>query len=279
MTRPGMLLALQLTLAMGGAGLALGQQSTTMPAATQPGKGRFIVLDRLRFTHYDRDPGPEDRTIDRWTNTLTVGYGLSGGLSAFLDVPAVRQFIDSPGGDTDDTGIADLHAMLKWRFWQQDTSPLNTQRLSAMAGLDIPTYDAAFSSDGFDPMLGLVYTQIHERHGINAALRYTFTTDSEADPITPGSSDADLLRYDASYLYRLVPARFTADSPGAAYAMLEFNGLYETNGDHELFISPGIMYEGRGWVVELSVQLPLMQDLEHRPEAQVSVVLGVRVLF
>ncbi len=259
--------------------VAWGQQSTTMPAATQPGTGRFILLDRVKFTYFGDEPGPEDRNIQRWTNTLTIGYGIAGDLSAFLEVPVVRQFTSGLDGDTNDTGIADLHAMLKWRFWKNDPGPLDTQRLSLMFGLDVPTYDDDLSSDSFDPMLGLVYTQVHGRHGVNAALRYTFTTGGEDDPIVAGSSTADLLRYDASYLYRLAPVQFGPDSDGAWYLMAELNGIYETNGDSELFFSPGIMYEGRGWVVEMSVQLPLYQELDHRPEADFSIVFGVRILF
>jgi hypothetical protein len=258
---------------------AVAQQTTNMPAATQPGAGRFIVLDRVKFTYFGDDPTPADRNIKRWTNTLTIGYGLAGDLAAFLEVPVVRQFTTTSDGRDSATGVADLHAMLKWRVWQNDTGPLDTQRLSLMAGLDVPTYDRDFSSESFDPMLGVAYTQIQGRHGVNAALRYTFTTDGEDNPIMPGSSTADLLRYDASYLYRLIPERFGPQSPGAAYAMLELNGNYETNGDHELFISPGLMYEGRGWVVELSVQLPLYQELSRRPEADFAIVLGGRILF
>ena len=270
---------LLLTFAAACPAAAWGQQSTNMPAATQPGTGRFILLDRVKFTYFGDDPSPEDRNIQRWTNTLTIGYGIAGNLSAYLEVPVVRQFTSGTTDDTNDTGIADLHAMVKWRLWKNDPAPLDTQRLSLMVGLDVPTYDNDFSSESFDPMLGLVYTQIHGRHGFNAAIRYTFTTGGEDDPIVAGSSTADLLRYDASYLYRLAPEQFGPDSEGAWYLMAELNGNYETNGDSELFVSPGIMYEGRGWVVEMSVQLPLYQELDRRPEADFSIVFGVRILF
>ena len=270
---------LLLTLAVVWPTAAWGQQSTNMPAATQPGTGRFIFLDRLKFTYFGDDPSPDDRNIQRWSNTFSLGYGIAGDLSAYLDVPVVRQFSSGLNGNTEATGIADLHAMLKWRLWKNDPAPLDTQRLSLLVGLDVPTYDDDFSSESFDPMLGLVYTQIHGRHGFNAAIRYTFTTGGKDDPIVAGSSTADLLRYDASYLYRIWPEQFSADSEGAWYLMAELNGNYETNGDSELFLAPGIMYEGRGWVVEMSIQLPLYQQLDRRPEADFSVVLGFRILF
>ena len=57
------------------------------------------------------------------------------------------------------------------------------------------------------------------------------------------------------------------------------NGAYETNGDNEVLISPGILYEAVSWAFEASVQLPLARDLDHRPETDFSVLFGVRLLF
>ena len=61
--------------------------------------------------------------------------------------------------------------------------------------------------------------------------------------------------------------------------MLELNGLYETNGDNQIFLSPGVLYEATTWALEASVQLPIFQDLADRPETDVVVVVGVRLLF
>ena len=47
----------------------------------------------------------------------------------------------------------------------------------------------------------------------------------------------------------------------------------------ELFLAPGIMYEAQGWALEASVQLPALQDLDHRPDNEFTVTVGVRMLF
>jgi len=89
-------------------------------------------------------------------------------------------------------------------------------------------------------------------------------------------SDADLFCWDAAYLYRVTPAEFTAETDGAWYALCELNGLYETNGDAELFVSPGLMYEAARWTLELSVQVPVWQSLDHRPAAEYLLSVGLR---
>ena len=48
--------------------------------------------------------------------------------------------------------------------------------------------------------------------------------------------------------------------PTALNAVLELNGLYETNGDNELLLSPGIQYVTQRWILEATVQLPVWQE-------------------
>ncbi|MFG0292229.1 MAG: hypothetical protein ACF8MJ_03640, partial [Phycisphaerales bacterium JB050] len=90
---------------------------------------------------------------------------------------------------------------------------------------------------------------------------------------------ADLLRFDTAYLYRLSPEEYGADFVASTYAVVELNGTYETNGDTELFISPGLLYEASRFALELSVSMPVFQNVDHRPEPEYSVGVGVRFLF
>lgn len=53
----------------------------------------------------------------------------------------------------------------------------------------------------------------------------------------------------------------------------------EWNGAPGLFLSPGIQYVTTRWIVEATVQLPVWQDLNARPEADFIVGFGVRFQF
>lgn len=125
-------------------------------------------------------------------------------------------------------------------------------------------------------MIGFAYTQVAGRHGLNGSLQWTFTTAGNDEPIFAGEDTADLGRYDLAYLFRLSPEQYSVDTTGALYAVCELNGFYETNGDNELFLSPGLMYEARTWTAELSIQVPVWQEIEHRADARYALIAGLR---
>lgn len=257
------------------------QEAINTPAATQPAKGKVYLRQQLRFVRFGSDPSDLDRDIDQVTFLNRIALGLTGSLSLSLDVPLTYRDTDRPGPGNDDThfGVNDLTLMAKWRFWQEDLGPVDTIRFAALAGLMIPTYDDDYSTDGFSPIIGGVMTTVLGRHGLNASARWTFTTDSRRDPVMPGQGKADLLNYDFAYLYRFAPEAYSETQTDAWYGVIELNGFYETNGDHQLLFSPGLMFEARTWAAEIGVQLPIAQDLDRRPEMDWALVVGLRFLF
>ena len=215
-----------------------------------------------------------------------IEYGLRSDVALAAYVPvAYREthFSGSPpageGANAADAGLDDALVAVKWRLLRHDFGPIDTARFSLVAGAELPTGADAFSSDSVDPVVGGVFGYIQGRHGADAEVLWKFTTGGEDEAVRPGEGSADLLSYGAAYLFRVAPPRFSAGSAGAVYAILEANGAYETNGDNELLIAPGVLVETRGFAVEASVQLPLWQDLDHRPETEFTVTLGARFLF
>jgi hypothetical protein len=187
--------------------------------------------------------------------------------------------VDSADGERTDAGLGDLRLTFKHRFWQNDFGPVDTARAAAFAGVELPTGDSAFSSDSVDPYLGAVFMYIGGRHGFNQSLRYTMTTGSTNSELRAGESLADDLRVDSAYLYRLSPAEYGSEYAASTYAVLELNGVYETNGDVEFLLSPGVLYEGTTWAAEAGVQLPVLSAVDERPETGWAVVLGLRFLW
>ena len=261
---------------------AAAQQSFFTPSASMPSSGVLLMRQTIKFIDYGDDPTGLDRQIEDLRYNFQLSYGLTKELAVMADIPVVHRNTESPfpGVGGDETGFADAHVMLDWRIWKRDTGPIDTMRVSLMGGLDVPIGDGSLDNGGWDPMIGAAFMSIQDRHGINAAVRYKFNThDSGSPPVDVDDGLEDTVFLDAAYLYRLAPDAFHAESHGAWYAMLDVNGTYETNGDSELRLAPGIMYEARGWVIEATVQLPVYEDLDHRPELDVLVGLGVRILF
>jgi hypothetical protein len=249
-------------------------------SATQPSPGHVIFKEQFRFYQLDLDEGSLDRRGDLneavFSTTINLGLTSDVALSFRMPVNLRDREFDLGGFSEKDEGFGDLTALAKWRVYRKDSGALDTARLSLIGGAQIRTGDTPFTTDAYNPILGLAYTQIAGRHGLNGSLQWTLTTDGNDEPIFAGESTADLLRYDLAYLFRLSPRQYTAETHGALYLVAELNGLYETNGDNELFLSPGIMYEAKTWTAELSVQLPTWQEIDHRAETDFAVIAGVR---
>jgi len=181
------------------------------------------------------------------------------------------------GGPSDEFGIADSTLLVKWRVFQDDPAPAETTRFSLVGGLQIPgdsdfTWDS--SSNAFDPIIGCVFSMVRGRHGFNADALWEFYTGGDRD-----QGKGDSLRFDASYLFRLAPVQYTAETTGAFYAVAELNGFYDVNGDRELFFSPGLMYEARRFTLDATVMIPVYQNVDYRAETEIVVGFGVRISF
>lgn len=258
---------------------ALGQEPTNTPAAVIPGKGRFTFQQLLKYKKFSREEAVNSRDIRDFQTISKMAYGITRDSAISLDLPVFFRATDINFSTDREEGLGDATVMLTKRFYQNDFGAVNTSRAAWMAGLELPTGDAPFGSDSVDPIIGAAWTHIEERNGYNLAGRYKFNTDGRYRPVTAGDSSADILYLDAAWLYRLFPGEWQADSTYAWYSMLELNGTYETNGDSEVFISPGLLYEANHIAWEVSVQLPILQELNNRPKADYAILLGVRFIF
>ncbi|MCA9276250.1 MAG: hypothetical protein KDA29_09510 [Phycisphaerales bacterium] len=249
------------------------QESALSLAATQPAKGRITWREQARFERYELN----GEQIDQFTIDTRLTYGLRKDVALTLNVPTILR--DRENGIADQDGLGDSTLSLKWRFWQNDPAPIDTNRLALLAGVRLPTGTDGLSSDGWDPMLGLIFTRVADRHGINAALTYQVSTDGLAGPIVAGTGSDDLLTLETSYLYRLAPGAYTSETAASWYLTIESFVDYETNGDIAWRVAPGLLYEAKRFTLEFSPVLPIADDIDHRGELDWGLALGLRVLF
>ncbi len=259
------------TLLLAAAGLtpAAAQQVAHSPSGTQPAPGVTMVRQQVRYLRFAGD-------ADAIKAQTILAHGITSDFTLMVHLPVVAY-----AGEAipDEAGLGDIQVMGQFRFLRRDTGPLDTTRATAQFGIEIPTFDEPFSSDSFDPFLGVAVTQIRGRHGLGAHLRYKFNTGSQSMPLLPGDSEHDALLHDASYVYRLIPERFSLAGEAGTYLVLEANGIYETNGDYSLWFSPGVMIEAANWTVEAAVRLPIYEAVDERPELRWGFTLGLRYLF
>ena len=61
-------------------------------------------------------------------------------------------------------------------------------------------------------------------------------------------------------------------------AVAELKGRYRTAGSHEIFLSPGVQFVAEHWLIEASLQLPVVREMAAgRAETDYRFVLGLRL--
>jgi hypothetical protein len=262
---------------------ALAQETFFTPAATQPSVGHFALRERLVWFSLGDDPSPREREGDELVATTTIAYGLTRDWSLWLDAPVVWRSEQETIGSARDSdelfGLGDMSLTAKYRFFQHDLGPVDTIRAAAIAGFQAPTGTGDLSSHSWDPIFGGVFMLITGRHGLTQSLVYQLNTGTIEDPWRAGGGKADLLRYDTAWAFRFHPVEYTADTRAAWYAVVELNGMYETNGDNEVMLSPGVLIEARTWALETTIQIPIAAEVDHRPEVELAIGLDFRLVF
>ncbi len=259
---------------------AAAQQAIYTAAATQPSPGHFALRQTFSYSRFSSDPTPLDRTVDDFTLTTDVTYGLAPDTSLNFRFPLVYRDTEfaAAGSDDSEFSVGDMTLLIRQRIVREDTGPIDTIRFTLYGGLEIPSYGAV-SSESWDPIAGGVLTIIRGRHGFNVEGSYKLTTGGESNPVRAGDGTADLFRGNASYLFRVSPAEYGAETTAAWYAVMELNSVLETNGDFEVFLSPGVLYEATTFALEAGLQIPVARSLDERPEEDIAVTIGIRFLF
>ncbi len=244
----------------------------TNVALTPPEDG-WIVRAQWRFSSLGGDPTTLGRTGDLSLQPITAVYGVTADLALQATVPIIyRKIAFGSGVERSDTGVGDIPLLAKYRFYQKD-SPGVTTRWAAIGGLEVPTFDDAFSSDSFDPIIGTVWTHQEREWWIDWDILYKFNT-------AGGLDGDDELRGDIAASVRLLGGESDTIGPWGLYAIGEVNANYFTDGSVQVFGSPGIQWITSNVILEAGVQLPMVQDLAApRLEKDFTVVLSFRVQF
>lgn len=254
----------------------------TFNTALPVGKGEFVNRELLVLTRSGNDPSGAERDVDVNALVSVLGYGISGDLAIFGVLPYVDKESQTTIGDTRVTrsskGFGDLSVFARYTFFKQDARG-HTFRIAAFGGVKAPTGDdnesdalgrlpiplqsGTGSWDGFG---GVVATYQTLAFQVDAQVSYTAKT--EANDFEGG----DEARLDGSFQYRLLPRSLGKGTPGFLYAVLEANVIYRdenrafgsrdrNSGGTSIFLSPGLQYVTKRYILEGSVQLPVSQNL------------------
>lgn len=253
--------------------------NTALPVA----EGDFVFREQFLAIEASDDPSPADRDLEVLGGVSVLGYGVTSDLAIFGMLPWLDKELDltMPGGQRISrrtSGIADARLFARYTVFQKDMSGSNL-RIAPFVGVELPTGDdddsdglgrlpqpLQLGSGSWDPFGGVIATWQTLDYQIDAQASYKANT--RANDFKFGNE----FGLDASLQYRLLPRELGGGVPGFLYGVIETNfshqakneigGVNDPNsGGTKLFLSPGLQYVTKRWVLEAIVQLPVVQDL------------------
>ncbi len=272
--------------------------NTALPVA----KGEFVFREQFLYRTSSEDSSPADRSLQVQGAISVLGYGATSGLALFGVIPYLDKELDlTMSGRQRHTrsssGIGDAQLFARYTLVHKDMRGSNF-RIAPFVGLKLPTGEddngdsfgrlpqpLQIGSGSWGAFGGVIATCQTLEYQVDAQLGYKANTEAN------GFEFGDEFRFDASLQYRLWPRELGAGVPGFLYGVIETNLLHQSknrtggvsdpdSGGVTLFLSPGLQYVTRRWVLEAIVQLPVVQDLGGTAlQDDYSVRAGFRVNF
>ena len=289
-------------LALIGSASAAAAAPQTFNTALPIARGEFVFREQFLYKRASDDPSPANREVEVLGAISVLGYGINGDLAVFAVVPFLDKALDLtvPAGQRvtrDTSGIGDARLFGRYTIYK-DNFPGGNFRIAPFAGLELPTGDdndrdrlgilpapLQLGSGSWDPFGGVVATYQTLDFQVDSELSTKVNTKAN------GFEFGDEARFDASLQVRLWPRELTGGVPGFVYGVLETNLIYQgkneiggandgNSGGLTLFLSPGIQYVTRRWILEAIVQVPAFQDLGGTAlEDDFTVRAGIRFNF
>ena len=255
--------------------------NTALPVSA----GEIIVREQLVTTHSSDSLGGMKRQVDRFEARTVLGYGLTSKLAVFGVLPLVNVDRTFGAASTSDFGLGDAALFARYEVFRSD-KPGRTFRIAPFAGLRVPTGRDGKTGDGsLDVFGGLIATVASTQWVLDSQLRYGLNR--KADGFERGNSTS----LETSFQYRLSPEKVTQDTNAFVYGVLEISANYydrnrvndvtdPDSGGFQLYLTPGLQYATRRWIVDLGVTIPIVNDLHGTAlEPDYSILTSIRVNF
>lgn len=251
--------------------------------ALQPAEDQLIYRTQMRYRNFDVDA--TDAQVNVWSQSNVFVYGWTSSFSTILGVPLVYRDFEDDSSNDDDFGVGDINLLLRYQLWKK-LGYLQSKSWTVLGGVQIPSYDAPFSSRSWDPILGTVYSWRKNRYGFDADLVFQLNTENDRD-----MKQGNVLRYDTTLQYRLWPTKYTAQTEWSLTGLLELNGRHQRNNEsaghkiaktnnHQVFLSPGLVLAGKRVKYEVGMQLPMFQDIgRNAAEDSIRLVFGITITY
>lgn len=256
----------------------------TFNSALPVAQGEFVFREQFVNRAAGDEAGTADPKLDVLGGVSVLGYGATRNLAVFAVLPYLDKNLRVTAADgqrvtRSTSGVGDMRLFGRYTVYQDDIIG-RTLRIAPFLGVELPTGDdddgdamgtlprtLQLGSGSWDPLGGVMLTYQTLAYEFDAQLSFQINTKAN------GFEFGDEARLDASFQYRLWPRTLPElGVPGFLYGVIESNlrhrGRNEIGGKKDAnsggtswFLSPGLQYVTRRWVIEANIQLPVVQDL------------------
>lgn len=245
-------------------------------------EGGWVWREQFVFSKNSDDPTPADRDLEAAGVVSVLGYGVTRDLAVFGVLPYFDKDLDLQTGgqavNRSKQGFGDFTVLGRYTVYEHNV-PGRTFRIAPFLGVEAPTgkddvRDALGrlpppvqpGSGSWDLLGGVVATWQSLDFQIDSQLSY------KANRKANGFEFGDVFEADGSFQYRLWPRKLGSGVPAFLYGVVEANlihadkdrggGMTDPNsGGTTLFLTPGLQYVTKKWIVEAGVQVPVIQNL------------------
>lgn len=244
-------------------------------------EGGYVLREQFVFMKVADDPTPTNRDVEVTGLVSVLGYGVTRDFALFGILPYFDKRLDMRMGGQDisrsQRGLGDLTLLGRYTAYEYN-APGRTLRVAPFLGIKAPTGEDNArdgmgrlppplqpGSGSWDALGGVVLTYQTLDFEIDGQVSY------KANREANGFQAGNVASLDTSLQYRLWPRSLGAGVPAFLYGVIETNlvhsaknhiaGVDDPNsGGTTLFITPGLQYVTRKWIVEAGIQIPVSQN-------------------
>lgn len=245
-------------------------------------EGGYVLREQFVFMKNADDPTSAGRDMEATGLVSVLGYGVTRDFALFGMLPYLDKQLDMRMGGQDisrsQRGFGDLTLMGRYTAYEYN-APGRTLRVAPFLGIKAPTGEdnardgmgrlpppVQPGSGSWDVLGGVVLSYQTLDFEIDSQVSY------KANREANGFEAGNVFQLDGSLQYRLLPRSLGAGVPAFLYGVLEANLVHaaknriggvsdQNSGGTTLFITPGLQYATRKWVLEAGVQIPVSQHL------------------
>ena len=231
----------------------------------------------------------QDKDLTVTVSPVVIPYNVSTRLLVGGIFPYFNKDLDTKAGSMRSSGLGDTELFAKYVVHQIDKRQ-ETIRFVLKSSVTLPTGDEdanpALGDGTTDYSFGVVAGWIKPRVSLTTEGVYSLNTSRR------GTNYGDSFSYNVALGYRLSPRVYERYPSPQLNVYLELNGIstmrdelkglkLENSGGTTLLLSPGVQYiGGRRWLVEGSLQFPIVENLNgSQLETDIIVSLGARILL